>query len=79
MVTGCKGKPAEIFFLLDSSSSIWIVDFRKQLKFVSDLLDSFDLGPNSTRVGVASFSYRYYENIRLGLYDNVDDIKVNST
>lgn len=75
MSIGCKGKPAEVFFLLDSSSSIWIVDFRKQLKFVSELVENFDIGPDSTRVGVASFSNRYHENFALGTYSNVKDIQ----
>lgn len=62
------GKPAEIFFLLDSSSSIWSVDFDKQLKFVSDVIGSFEIGPDKVRVGVASFSYRYRQEIPLGVY-----------
>ena len=69
MIAGC-GKPAEIFFLLDSSSSIWSVDFDKQLKFVNDVIGSFEIAPDRVRVGVASFSYRYKQQIALGAYNN---------
>ena len=51
------------------------MDFRKQLKFVSELIDNFDIGPNATRVGVSSFSTRYHENIAVGTYANKEDIK----
>lgn len=71
----CGGKPAELFFLMDSSSSIWSVDFKKQLNFVSDVIDIFDIGPNKTRVGVSSFSYRYHENIELDTYDTKEQIQ----
>lgn len=68
-IAGC-GKPAEILFLLDSSSSIWSVDFEKQLKFVSDVIGTFEIGPDRIRVGIASFSYRYRQQIPLGAYSD---------
>ncbi|XP_076465728.1 matrilin-1-like [Babylonia areolata] len=54
--TRCGGKPADIYFLLDSSSSIWSVHFKEVLQFVSQLLHLFDVGPERTRVGVAVYS-----------------------
>lgn len=73
--TQCGDKPAEIFFLLDSSSSIWSPDFKKQLRFVTDVVDVFDIGPNRTRVGVSSFSYHYHENIALDTFDTKEQVK----
>nr|KAG5697781.1 hypothetical protein BaRGS_026738 [Batillaria attramentaria] len=52
----CGGKPADVYFLLDSSSSIWRPEFQDQLHFVDQLLHLFDLGPERTRVGVAVYS-----------------------
>ncbi|KAL3865706.1 hypothetical protein ACJMK2_043068 [Sinanodonta woodiana] len=52
----CSGKPADVYFVLDSSSSIWLPDFKKQLSFVKDIVDQFDIGPNKTRVAVVTFS-----------------------
>ncbi|XP_046581489.1 cartilage matrix protein-like [Haliotis rubra] len=72
---GCGGKPAELFFLLDTSSSIWQPDFRTQLDFVSDVVDLFDIGPNNTRVGVATFSSLYYPQFGLDTYEDKEQLK----
>lgn len=61
----CGGKPADVYFLLDSSSSIWHPQFKDQLHFVSQLLRFFDLGPERTRVGVAVFSDNVSEVVAL--------------
>ena len=44
-------------FIIDSSRSIWIYDFHRQLKFVQRLVESFDVGPNRTHVSVLTFSH----------------------
>ncbi|XP_067667262.1 cartilage matrix protein-like [Haliotis asinina] len=72
---GCGGKPAELFFLLDTSSSIWEPDFKTQLDFVSEVVDLFDIGPNKTRVGVATFSSRYYPQFGLDKYEDKEQLK----
>lgn len=72
----CQGQPAEVFFLLDSSSSIWPMDFKKQLHFVSDIVDVFQVAPDKTRIGVASFSFRYHENIALDKYDSKERLQL---
>lgn len=43
-------------FMLDTSASIWEPDYKKQLAFVSDLVTKLNVGPNTTHVGVVSFS-----------------------
>ncbi|CAE1302786.1 unnamed protein product [Acanthosepion pharaonis] len=45
-------------FVLDSSTSIWSEDFKRQLKFVRNLVNSFDIGTGKSqvRVGVITFS-----------------------
>ncbi|XP_050400838.1 collagen alpha-4(VI) chain isoform X2 [Patella vulgata] len=55
----CGGKPAEIFFLLDSSSSVWREDYNRQKQFVADVVDKFVISENHTRVGLAVFSNTY--------------------
>ncbi|KAI8789076.1 cartilage matrix protein [Biomphalaria glabrata] len=49
-------KKADIFFLADCSGSIWIVDYRTQLKFIANLVSEMDIGPDATRVGVGLYS-----------------------
>lgn len=72
---GCQGKPADILFLLDSSSSIWIVDYRKQLQFISDVIDVFHISPHHTRVAVSAFSNRYQPFIHFDSYDSKDKLQ----
>ncbi|XP_069135604.1 cartilage matrix protein-like [Argopecten irradians] len=53
----CQGKPADVFFLLDESSSIHNVsNFRLELSFVEQVIDYLDVGTDVTRVGVMTFS-----------------------
>ena len=42
-------------FALDTSESIWEEDFQKQLKFVSQIVQQFDIGPDKVRVGMVTF------------------------
>ena len=52
----CDSRPADVAFVLDSSNSIWLPDFRKQLQFVSDVIDFFPISPDMIRVSVVTFS-----------------------
>ena len=59
LVSVCEQEPADIFFLLDKSSSLQTeVIFQKELAFVVNVIDSLDIGLGSrqSRVGVVSFS-----------------------
>ncbi|XP_060073209.1 cartilage matrix protein-like [Ylistrum balloti] len=75
VVKYCHGKPADIFFLLDSSSSIWIVHYREQLKFLHDIVSSFPISMTGTRIGVGIFSHLYNTQISFNDFDNVEDLQ----
>ncbi|KAL8622791.1 hypothetical protein ACOMHN_026912 [Nucella lapillus] len=68
IINGCKNNPADIYFLLDCSSSVWIVDFDKQLDFVASLVKRLDIRPEATRVGVGVFSNDFYHMLDIGGY-----------
>ncbi|XP_076443241.1 matrilin-1-like [Babylonia areolata] len=68
VLEGCKNNPADIYFLLDCSSSVWIVDFDKQLQFVVSLVERLDTRPNATRVGLGVFSNDFYHQLDIGDY-----------
>ena len=55
-ILDCGGKPADIYFALDASNSIWPEDFKKQLIFLQDLVSMFDISPKKTRVGLITYS-----------------------
>eukprot|EP00106_Octopus_bimaculoides_P017627 XP_014785069.1 PREDICTED: cartilage matrix protein-like [Octopus bimaculoides] len=62
----CK-KPADIVFILDSSTSIARHDFKKQLNFVKYFVRNLNIGLSSkeTRLGVLSFSDKVEINFNL--------------
>lgn len=71
----CGGKPADVFFLLDSSSSIWLPDFHKQLRFVEHVIDLLNTTNGNTRIGLVTFSNQVRLVMRLGSPDNKQKIK----
>lgn len=52
----CFGKVADVFFILDSSSSIYVEDYRGVLNFVSQVVTRFDVSRDDTRLGALTFS-----------------------
>ena len=63
--------------MLDSSSSIWSVDYNKQLKFVAELVESFDVGKGKSqvRIGAITFSDRAYLEFPLDRYTDPAELK----
>jgi collagen type VI alpha len=53
----CGGKPADVFFVIDSSGSITSKDFNKELQFVQSVVKLFDISNDKTRVGIINFSH----------------------
>lgn len=74
-------KPADIYFVLDASSSIWGPDYRKQLDFVNSVIKELDL--NVVRCGLLTygsvvqeeFGLRTYEGRRHALTDAVSAVR----
>ena len=64
-VTDCGGKPADVYFVVDSSSSIRGTDYKNMLKFITDVTDLFDVSSQTTRVGVVAFSDNVHPVIML--------------
>ena len=72
----CQGKPADVMFLLDSSGSILPLDFQRQLDFVNDVIDVFDVGGDvRTQVGVASFSNWAFQDFHLNSFSTARSMK----
>ncbi|XP_005102985.2 cartilage matrix protein isoform X2 [Aplysia californica] len=65
----CFEKVMDIFFVLDSSTSIYVNDFKQERQFVRDVVARLDVNPRSTRVGVLTFSDDI-ERPTLGLNQN---------
>ncbi|GAB1606761.1 collagen alpha-1(XXVIII) chain-like [Argonauta hians] len=73
----CSGQAANIMFLLDSSSSIWSVDYERQLSFIKNLVDNFHIESHdkAVRVGAITFSDNAYLEFPIDRYDTSDQIK----
>ncbi|XP_058426943.1 cartilage matrix protein isoform X1 [Marmota monax] len=52
----CRTRPADLVFLVDSSRSVRPVEFEKVKVFLSQVIESLDVGPNATRVGVVNYA-----------------------
>ncbi|CAI9721427.1 Hypothetical predicted protein [Octopus vulgaris] len=62
---GCKNISADVFFLLDSSTSIIQDDFTKQLNAVEDIIDTYSIGSDKMRIGLSLYSNTYKQVIDL--------------
>lgn len=74
--TGCKNVHYDLVFLLDASSSVGKENFEKVRQWVSNLVETFEIGPDKTRVGVVRYSDRPTTEFDLGKYRTREEIKV---
>lgn len=74
-VLGCNG--VDLVFLVDTSRSIWEVDFKRQLKFMEKVISKFEIGsgPKQTRVGVILFTSTFSVPFHLRTYSNLSSIQ----
>lgn len=72
---GCKSVHYDLVFLLDASSSVGKEDFEKVRQWVSNLVETFEIGPDKTRVGVVRYSDHPTTEFDLGKYKTREEIK----
>lgn len=65
---GCKTVHYDLVFVLDSSSSVGKENFEKVRQWVANLVDTFEVGPERTRVGVVHYSDRPATAFELGRF-----------
>ncbi|KQK74815.1 collagen alpha-1(XXII) chain-like protein [Amazona aestiva] len=73
--TGCKNVHYDLVFLLDASSSVGKENFEKVRQWVSNLVETFEIGPDKTRVSVVRYSDRPTTEFDLGKYRTREEIK----
>lgn len=52
----CRPRPTDLVFVVDSSRSVRPVEFEKVKVFLSQVIESLDVGPNATRVGLVNYA-----------------------
>uniref|UniRef100_A0A8B9PHI8 VWFA domain-containing protein n=1 Tax=Apteryx owenii TaxID=8824 RepID=A0A8B9PHI8_APTOW len=72
---GCKNVHYDLVFILDASSSVGKEDFEKVRQWVSNLVETFEIGPDKTHVGVVRYSDRPTTEFDLGRYKTREEIK----
>uniref|UniRef100_A0A8C7E736 VWFA domain-containing protein n=1 Tax=Naja naja TaxID=35670 RepID=A0A8C7E736_NAJNA len=74
-LAGCKNVHYDLIFLLDTSSSVGKEDFEKVRQWIAHLVDTFEIGPDKTRVGVVQYSDQPTTEFDLGSYGTQQEIK----
>ncbi|CAG2191311.1 unnamed protein product [Mytilus edulis] len=81
----CSNQPADIGFLIDESGSVGVANFKKNLDFVKQFVDVFDIG--NSAVKISSFAFHdfmgdgfYFKccNDKASIKSHVDDINFSS-
>ncbi|KAK2500102.1 hypothetical protein MC885_011943 [Smutsia gigantea] len=52
----CRPRPTDLVFVVDSSRSVRPVEFEKVKVFLSQVIESLEVGPNATRVGLVNYA-----------------------
>ncbi|XP_078680705.1 uncharacterized protein LOC144915827 isoform X2 [Branchiostoma floridae x Branchiostoma belcheri] len=73
-VTECS-TPVDLAFVMDGSASVGPLEFEKSKKFVRDVVDGFEVGPEQTRVGVVQFAWMVQAEFHLGDYLDGTDLR----
>ncbi|XP_066547504.1 collagen alpha-6(VI) chain [Amia ocellicauda] len=73
---GCiKIEEADIYFLIDGSSSIKNTDFFEIKDFINGVVDNFNIGPDSVRIGAAQFSTEVRNEFSVTSHNSTNDVK----
>ncbi|TNN66931.1 Collagen alpha-1(XXII) chain [Liparis tanakae] len=72
---GCKNVHYDLAFILDTSSSVGKENFEKIRQWVANIVESFDVAPDKTRVAVVRYSDRPTTEFTLGRYQTLEDVK----
>lgn len=72
---GCKNVHYDLAFILDTSSSVGKENFEKIRQWVANLVESFDVAPEKTRVAVVRYSDRPTTEFNLGRHRTLEDVK----
>ncbi|XP_007898585.1 matrilin-3a [Callorhinchus milii] len=76
-VTGlqCKSRPHDLVFIIDSSRSVRPQEFEKVKIFLADMVDTLDITPDTTRLGIINYASSVKIEFKLNTYNNKADIK----
>lgn len=65
----------DLVFVLDTSSSVGKENFEKVRQWVANLVDTFEVGPDRTRVGVVRYSDAPTTAFELGRFSSREEVR----
>jgi len=71
----CRSPKADVVFVVDGSGSIESSNFRKVKSFIQQVVDSFDIGNETVRVGFIQFSDSANIQFDLRRYSSKDVVR----
>ncbi|KAG7466039.1 hypothetical protein MATL_G00160590 [Megalops atlanticus] len=73
--THCKSRPLDLVFIIDSSRSVRPGEFEKVKTFLSDMVDTLEIGQDATRVAVVNYASTVKIEFLLKTYFSKVDLK----
>ncbi|XP_067841429.1 matrilin-3a [Heptranchias perlo] len=71
----CKSRPHDLVFIIDSSRSVRPQEFEKVRIFLANMIDTLDVGPDSTRVAIINYASTVKIEFMLNTYTTKKDMK----
>ncbi|KAI7805864.1 putative matrilin-3, partial [Triplophysa rosa] len=71
----CKSRPLDLVFIIDSSRSVRPAEFEKVKIFLSDMVNSLDIGSDATRAALVNYASTVKIEFLLKKYFSKADIK----
>ncbi|XP_038656081.1 matrilin-3-like isoform X3 [Scyliorhinus canicula] len=71
----CKSRPHDLVYIIDSSRSVRPQEFEKVKVFLANMIDTLDVGPDSTRVAIINYASSVKVEFMLKTYNNKRDMK----
>ncbi|XP_056327426.1 matrilin-3b [Danio aesculapii] len=71
----CKSRPLDLVFIIDSSRSVRPAEFEKVKIFLSEMVDSLDIGSDATRVALVNYASTVNIEFHLKKYFSKAEVK----
>ncbi|XP_058471860.1 matrilin-3-like isoform X1 [Solea solea] len=73
--SNCRNRPIDLVFIIDSSRSVRPAEFVKAKEFLEDMVDSLEIGPDATRVGLVNYASTVQIEFLLNTYSHKSALK----
>ncbi|XP_052788738.1 cartilage matrix protein-like [Mya arenaria] len=74
---GCRtNQQLDLVFVMDTSSSLSSNDFTRATRFISEVVDGFEISPNKTQVGLLTYSSN--ARVEFHINQNTDNVSLNN-